>query len=56
MFLVNLLSLDDDRLLERVSCLKSLVGQDMTYAGNCLKNKLYLIYCTLHVSDLLNHV
>ena len=43
MFLVNLLSSDDDRLSERVSRLKSSFGQDITYAGNCLKNKLYLI-------------
>ena len=47
MFLVNLISSDDDRLFERVSRLKSSFGQDMTYAGNCLKNKLYSIYCTL---------
>ena len=47
MFLVNLFSSDDDRLSERVSRLKSSFGQDMTYAGNCLKNKLYSIYCTL---------
>ena len=47
MFLVNLLSSNDDRLSERVSRLKSSFGQDMTYAGNCLKNKLYSIYCTL---------
>ena len=56
MFLVNLLSSDHDRLFERVSRLKLLFGQDMTYAGNCLKNKLYLIYCTLHVYDPSNHV
>ena len=56
MFLINLLSSDDDRLSDRVSCLKSLFGQHMTYASNCLKNKLYLIYCTLNVSDPSNHV
>ena len=47
MFLVNLLSSDDDRLSERVSCLEPLFVQDMTYVGNCLKSKLYSIYCTL---------
>ena len=56
MFLINLLSSDDERLSDRVSCLKSLFGQHMTYAGNCLKNKLYLIYCTLNVCDPSNHV
>ena len=56
MFLVNLLSSDDDRLSERVPRLKSSFGQDITYAGNCLKNKLYLIYCTLHLYDPSNHV
>ena len=44
MFLFNLLSSDDDRLPERVSRLKSSFGQNMTYTGNCLKNKLYSIY------------
>ena len=51
MFLVSLLSSDDEKLSERISRLKSSFGQDTTYVGNCLKNKLYLIYCILHVFD-----
>ena len=56
MFLVNLLSSDNDRLSERVSHLKSSFGQDMTYASKCFKSKLYLLYCTQHVYDPSNHV
>ena len=56
MFLVSLLSSDDVKLSERISRLKSSFGQDMTHAGNCLKNKLYLIYCMLHFFDPLIHV